>query len=136
MNSRTNKIAYWISTALVALFLLPGIFFINNPFAIEGSRSLGIPYWLHLEIGIGKFIGAWLLILPFVPRWLKTWAYVALGIDFISAFIGHVAVNGLTGDALLPLITWTILLVSYVSFLKLDSKKQKEPAFPYKNVLA
>ena len=116
MKPQHIKITYWITTGLVALFILPGIFFINDPFAIEGSRSLGIPYWLHLEIGIGKFIGALLLVLPFVPRRIKEWTYVAFGIDFISAFIGHVAVFGMRAEAFFPVLILAILLLSYWSF--------------------
>ncbi len=131
MKPRHVKTIYWIATGLVALFILPGIFFINDPFAIEGSRSLGIPYWLHVELGIGKFIGAVLLILPFVPRRIKEWAYVAFGIDFISAFIGDVAVFGMRAEALFPLLMFAILLLSYWSFHKLknSSKETARPAF-------
>jgi uncharacterized membrane protein YphA (DoxX/SURF4 family) len=116
MKPQHIKITYWIATGLLALFILPGIFFINDPFAIEGSASLGIPYWLHLEVGIGKFIGGLLLIFPFVPRRIKEWAYVAFGIDFISAFIGHVAVFGMRAEALFPVVVFILLIVSYWSF--------------------
>lgn len=121
MNTKNVKILYWVPTVLLAFFILPGIFFVNDPFAIEGSKSLGIPYWLHLEIGIGKFIGGLLLILPFIPSWLKEWAYVALGIDFISAFIGHTAMFGVRLESFFPLLMFAVLLLSYWGFHKMKN---------------
>jgi hypothetical protein len=44
MKPKTTKIIYWISTGLLALFILPGIFFLNSPMAIEGTQHLGIPH--------------------------------------------------------------------------------------------
>lgn len=116
---KRDKTIYWISTGLLALFILPGIFFLNSPMAIEGIKHLGMPYWFHLELGIGKFIGGLILILPMVPPRIKEWAYVAFGIDIISATIGHIAVDGFTLSSFEPLIFMLVLLVSYVYFHKI-----------------
>ena len=94
MNSKSIKIIYWISTGIIAAFILPGIFFLNSPVAIEGSKHLGFPYWFHLEVGIGHFIGALLLILPKIPNRMREWTYAALGIEYISALIGHLVIDG------------------------------------------
>ncbi len=115
---KRNKIIYWISTTLLALFILPGIFFINSQMAIEGTKHLGMPYWFHLELGIGKFIGGLILILPMIPQRIKEWAYVAYGIDILSATIGHIAVDGFLLSSLEPLIFFLILIVSYIYFHK------------------
>jgi hypothetical protein len=117
---KTTKIVYWISTGLLALFILPGIFFLTKPFAIEGTKHLGIPYWFHIELGIGKFIGGLILILPLIPKRVKEWAYVALGIDAISATIGHICVDGVIPMSFEPLLVFAILLVSYITFHKLN----------------
>jgi hypothetical protein len=114
-NTKKNKIIFWISTGLLALFILPGIFFINSPMAIEGSQHIGIPYWLHIEVGIGHCIGALILLIPAVSHRVKEWAYVALGIEYISAFIAHLYVDGTTGDTFFPLVVFGVLLVSYLS---------------------
>lgn len=116
---KRDKIIYWVSTGLLALFILPGIFFLNSPMAIEGTKHLGMPYWFHVELGIGKFIGGLILILPMVPPRIKEWAYVAFGIDIISATIGHVAVDGFTPVSLEPLIFLLVLVVSYVYYHKI-----------------
>lgn len=116
--NKKNKIIYWITTGLIAAFIIPGIFFLNSKEAIEGIQHLGMPMWFHWELGIGKFIGGIILILPFFPKRLKEWTYVAFGIDFISAFIGLVAVDGLNAMALFPVVMFIILIISYITWHK------------------
>ncbi len=119
MNIKSTKIIYWTSTGLLAFFILPGIFFLTKPFAIEGTRHLGMPYWFHLELGIAKFIGGIILLLPMFPKRVKEWAYVGFGIDVISATIGMIAVDGPAFKSYAPLIFLAILLVSYICYHKL-----------------
>jgi len=120
MNTKSTKIFYWISTALIALFIVPGIFFLNSPQATEGMKHLGLPLWFHYELGIGKFIGGLILLIPFFPKRIKEWAYVALGIDMLSAVIGLSYVDGFVPMSFVPLVTFAILLISYISFHKLQ----------------
>jgi len=117
---KATKIVYWISTGLLALFILPGIFFLTSPFAIEGTKHLGMPYWFHMELGIAKFIGGLILIIPFFPKRLKEWTYAAFGIDAISATIGHVAVDGPMLMSFEPLLILAIIIVSYITYHKLN----------------
>ena len=124
MKPKTIKIVYWITTGLLALFILPGIFFLNSQMALEGTRHLGIPYWFHMELGIAKFIGGLILILPMIPMRIKEWAYVAFGIDFLSATIGHVAVDGFILSSFEPLIVFVLLVVSYVCYHKMKDQQQ------------
>ncbi|MCW3083459.1 MAG: hypothetical protein JWP12_825 [Bacteroidetes bacterium] len=119
MSAKTVKIIYWIATVLIALFVLPGIFFLNSPMAVEGSRHLGVPEWLRLEVGIGHFIGALILIIPVFGKRIKEWAYVALGIEYISAIIAHLYVDGVTSEAFFALIIFVILLISYIFYHKM-----------------
>lgn len=121
MTLKTTKIIYWISTGLLALFILPGVFFFNSPMAIEGTRHLGLPEWFRYEVSIGQPIGLIILILPFIGMRLKEWAYVAIGIVYISALIAHLSVDGFIASSFAPLITFAILLVSYISYHKLNS---------------
>lgn len=118
-NNKGAKISFWVSTGLLALFILPGIFFINSPMAKEGNAHMGIPNWLAMEVGIGHFIGALILIIPLFGKRIKEWSYVALGIEYISATIGHIAIDGFTGASFFPLVIFIILLVSYMSYHKL-----------------
>lgn len=117
-GTKRIKIIYWVSTGLLALFILPGIFFINSPMAIEGTRHLGLPEWFRWELSIAVFIGGLLLILP-VGKRLKEWAYVGLGIDYISALIAHLSVDGAVLMSFTPVITFALLIVSYVCYHRL-----------------
>ncbi|QNK61585.1 DoxX family protein [Pedobacter sp. PAMC26386] len=119
MNLKSTKIVYWISTILLALFILPGIFFIDSPMAQEGTKHLGLPYWLHLEAGIGSFIGGLILIIPKLPPRLKEWNYVALGIVYLSALTGHLSVDGVIPMSFMPLVVFAVLLISYISYHRL-----------------
>lgn len=116
---KLTRIIYWVLTAFIAIFTTSGLFFLHAPQAIEGAKHLGIPLWFHTEITIGKFIGGLLLILPFIPKRLKEWTYVALGIDMLSAVIGLVSVDGPTPNSFSPLLAFAILLGSYICYHKM-----------------
>ena len=122
MTQKTAKILFWISTGLLALFIIPGIFFMNTEMAIQGTLHLGIPEWLRWEVGIGHVIGAVILIIPVFGKRIKEWAYVALGIEYISAFIGHAYVDGFTGDTFFPLVIFAVLVLSYISYHKMKGE--------------
>ncbi|HEY0176276.1 MAG TPA: DoxX family protein, partial [Pedobacter sp.] len=127
-STKKTKILYWVSTALLALFVLPGIFFAGSKMALEGTAHLGLPMWFHWELSIGKFIGGLILIFPFFPKRIKEWAYVAFGIDCISAFIAIVAVDGTSGMWYSPIIFLIILIVSYVTFHQLKDRRTEQQA--------
>jgi hypothetical protein len=120
------KITYWITTGLLALFILPGIFFLNKPFAIEGTAKLGLPLWLHYEVGIAQFIGGLILILPWLGKRLKEWAYVGMGIVYLTATIAHLSVEGILPMSFSPLINFALLLVSYICFHKIQDSKNPD----------
>ena len=90
--------------------------------ALEGTAHLGLPLWFHWELSIGKFIGGIILVLPLIPNRIKEWAYVAFGIDFISAFIAIVAVDGIAGAWYMPIICFVLLIVSYICWHKLHDR--------------
>jgi uncharacterized membrane protein YphA (DoxX/SURF4 family) len=123
-NRKAVKITYWITTILLALFILPGIFFINSKLAIEGSRHLLIPDWLRYEVSIAQFIGGLILIIP-LPKRIKEWGYVGMGIVFISAFIGHLSIDGMIPATFQALLMFAILLVSYICYHKMNSSNYR-----------
>ena len=124
MNKKAAKIIYWITTIALALFTLPGIFYINSPMAIEGTNHLGpFPEWFRLEAGIAAFIGGLILILPPKFQRIKEWGYVGLGITYISAFIGHLTVDGWVFMTFTPVIAFAVLLASYITYHKVYVKK-------------
>ena len=110
---RTN-IIYWISTALLTLNVaLAGIMYFANPEIAIGFGHLGFPDYFRQELGIAKLIAAAVIILPMVPLRVKEWAYVGLGITFVSALIAHTAVDGFS-TAIAPIISIVLLVVSYI----------------------
>lgn len=116
------KIIYWISTGIISLFEISGAFFMNSEMAKEGMRHLGLPEWFRWELSIGHIIGGILLILS-IPKRFKEWVYVAFGIDFISAMIGYMAVDGFGSTVLSPFLMLVLLIVSYVFYHKLNGEK-------------
>ena len=115
------KIIYWISTGIISLFEISGAFFINSEIAKEGMRHLGLPEWFRWEVSIGHVIGGILLILPINKR-IKEWVYVAFGIDFISAFIAYLSLDGWVGNTFSPLVMLALLIISYIYYHKLKSQ--------------
>ena len=121
--SKAIKIAYWATTLIIALFELSGAFFINSEMAKEGTRHLMLPEWFRWEVSIGHIIGGILLIVP-VSKRIKEWTYVAFGIDFISAFIAYAAVDGLSPNLLSPVVFMALLVISYITYHRLQSRTQ------------
>jgi uncharacterized membrane protein YphA (DoxX/SURF4 family) len=115
------KIIYWISTGIISLFEISGAFFINSEMAKEGMRHLGLPEWFRWEVSIGHVIGGILLIVPLHKR-IKEWVYVAFGIDFISAFIAYLSIDGWVGNTFSPLVMLVLLIISYIYYHKLKSQ--------------
>lgn len=119
---KTTKIIYWVTTSIICLFASSAIF-MNSEMAIEGTKHVGIPRWLGLEISIGQLIGLVLLIVPAVPARIKEWAYVGFGILYISAVVAHIAINDPLGNTIMAIVFFGLLLVSYSSFHKLQKAK-------------
>ncbi len=119
---KTTKIIYWVTTSIICLFASSAIF-MNSEMAIEGTKHVGIPRWLGLEISIGQLIGLVLLIVPAVPARLKEWAYVGFGILYISAVVAHVAIGDPINNTVMAIVFFGLLLASYTSFHKLQKAK-------------
>ena len=121
---KPTKIIYWISTGIICLFSL-GAIQMNSQMAIDGANHLLIPRYLGIEASIGQLIGCVLLIAPAVPARFKEWAYVGYGIMYITALNAHLSV----GDTFIPfgimaVIFFGLLLISYISFHKLQQAKK------------
>ncbi len=72
-----------------------------------------------MEVGIGSFIGGLILIIP-MWRFLKEWAYVALGIVYLSALIAHLSIDGFGSDAITAIVVFAVLVVSYITYHKIN----------------
>jgi hypothetical protein len=113
-----TKLIYWISTGILSLWEISGAFFMNSQMAIDGMHHLQLPDWFRWEVSIGHLIGGILLIVPLNKR-IKEWVYVAFGIDFISAIIAYLSIDGITANAFSPLIVLFLLIISYINYHKL-----------------
>ena len=113
-----TRIIYWISTGILSLWEISGAFFMNSQMAIDGMHHLQLPDWFRWEVSIGHLIGGILLIVPLNKR-IKEWVYVAFGIDFISAIIAYLSIDGITANAFSPLFVLFLLIISYIYYHKL-----------------
>ncbi len=129
---KKDKIIYWTATVIIFLFdtVMPALTS-HTELAKEGIRHLGYPDYFRVQLTVFKIIGGMLLILSIVPPRFKEWAYVGFGITFISAFIGHLVVDGFGFQTFLPLIMLTLLFISYNYYHKLQATSQKEKEFKY-----
>lgn len=110
-----RKIAYWVSTGLVAVPSLFAAFayLSGSPQAVAGFAHVGYPQQLRIILGIAKPLGAIALVVPGVAR-LKEWAYAGFTFAWICAFVAHY----LAGDgpkAFAPLALLLILMISYLT---------------------
>lgn len=122
--STATKVIYWISTALIALPAMMGVFMLTSPEAKEGATHLGLPTWFSYESSIGSFIGGLILLIPMWKR-LKEWAYVGFGIMYISALIAHTVIDGFGAKAISAIVIFGILLTSYIFYHKINGQSIK-----------
>ncbi|HEX2662253.1 MAG TPA: DoxX family protein [Candidatus Acidoferrum sp.] len=110
-----RRIAYWVSTGLVAVPSLFAAFayLSGSPQAVEGFAHVGYPQQLRIILGIAKPLGALALVVPGLAR-LKEWAYAGFTFAWISAFVAHyLAKDGPV--AFSPLVLLLILIISYLT---------------------
>jgi uncharacterized membrane protein YphA (DoxX/SURF4 family) len=123
-----RKVAYWVSTGLVAAMSLFAAFayLSGNPQAVQGFAHVGYPQQLRIILGIAKPLGAIALLVPGVAR-LKEWAYAGFTFAWICAFFAHyLAGDGRT--AFSPLVLLVLLAVSY--FTRPASRQCQATATP------
>ncbi len=124
MTSKKTVVIFWITTTILFLFegVLPALTS-QTEMAKEGIRHLGYPEYFGVTLTVFKIIGALVLILPFVPKRVKEWAYAGFAFDFIFATVSLLMVDGFDLMSIFPLFFLGILTISYVSFHQMDFKK-------------
>ena len=94
MTMKTKRIAYWVTTILVAFFMSGGVAqilqFRANPHGVVAE--LGYPMYFFLILGIWKVLGAIAILVPGFPR-LKEWAYAGIFFDLTGAAASCAAVG-------------------------------------------
>jgi hypothetical protein len=108
-----RKVAYWISTAIVAVVCLLALSYLTgSEQVVAGFAKSGYPQHLRIVLGIAKPIAAIVLLLPGLAL-LKEWAYAGVTFAWIMATISAY----LTGEKVtvwgLPLVLLALLTVSY-----------------------
>ena len=113
---------FWITTTLIFLFegVMPALTS-QSDIAVQGITHLGYPVYFGTMLMVFKVAGSIVLIIPKFSKRVKEWAYAGFGIDFLSAFISLLVIDGLSGITFFPLVVFGVLAVSYVSYHKLNS---------------
>ncbi len=135
---KATKIIYWTATILLFLFegVMPALTG-NTEMAKQGISHLGYPDYFRVMLNIFKVAGSLGLLLPFVRGRVKEWVYAGFAFDFIFATLSLLAVDGFVGLSFFPLIALAVLIVSYVTYHRLqdapakDSVRVKKEAMSY-----
>ena len=110
-----RKIAYWSSTAIVALMLLFALSYLTgSEQVVSGFAKAGYPQHLRIVLGIAKPAAAIVLLLPGIVL-LKEWAYVGAAFAWVMASIAHYSAGDGVQIWSLPLALLVLLSVSYVT---------------------
>jgi len=123
MNGKTAKIAYWITTGLVALVYLGGAaFYISSHDMVVGMYTglLNYPAYLVWPLAILKIIGA--VVLLWRPStFLSDWVYASMFWHLLLAASAHIG----AGDSGWPpaVVAWVLLIISFMLQNRVRAKK-------------
>jgi hypothetical protein len=123
-KNKSTAIIYWVTTILIFLFegVMPALTS-NSDLAKQGISHLGYPDYFRIMLTVFKVAGALVLVLPFLKGAIKEWAYAGFTFNFIAAFVSHAVVDGMNGQTFFPLIILLILVVSYISYHRLQRQQ-------------
>lgn len=123
-KNKSTAIIYWTTTILIFLFegVMPALTS-NSDLAKQGISHLGYPDYFRIMLTVFKVAGALVLVLPFLKGAIKEWAYAGFTFNFIAAFVSHAVVDGINGQTFFPLIILLILVVSYISYHRLQRQQ-------------
>lgn len=109
------KLIYWISTSLIALFLLWSSYsYMFSKATIEGVRELGFPDFFRIQLAILKILAILVLLIPQVPLQIKEWGYAGIGLFFITAIVAHVSHKDSIFISLINVVLIGLLILSHV----------------------
>jgi uncharacterized membrane protein YphA (DoxX/SURF4 family) len=125
---KTRRIAYWVTTAIVAfLFLSGGVAEVLQPAQVrDGMTLLGYPPYFTTILGVWKVLGGLAILAPRLPR-LKEWAYAGMFFDVSGAAWSHASV----GDPVSKIVTVIAILGIVVASwaLRPESRRLPGPTF-------
>jgi hypothetical protein len=110
-----RKVAYWISTVIVAVALLGSLTYLTgSEQVVSGFARSGYPQHLRIVLGFAKPAAAIVLLLPGLPL-LKEWAYAGTTFALVMAFIAAYAIGDGPQVWAIPLGLLALLVVSYLT---------------------
>lgn len=106
------KIAYWVATGLLCLFMLVAaaleIFTFGE--SVKVLNQLGFPHYIAYVLPVTKILGV-LAILSKYSKTLKEWAYAGFFFDFTLAALAHYF-SGVPSP-LPAIVALVLLMISY-----------------------
>lgn len=116
---KTNKIIYYISTALVTVIMLFSVsmYFFKHDMIKGAFESFGYPTYIIYPYAIAKLLGL-LALWQSGYKVLKEWVYAGFFYAFVLAFFAHYMIgDGQQGIAVVALIA---LIVSYIFYKRIS----------------
>ena len=111
----TQKIAYWASTAIVAVMLLMALSYLTgSEQVVSGFAKAGYPQHLRIVLGIAKPAAGIVLLLPGLAL-LKEWAYPCVMFTWIMAAISAYSSGESAKIWIMPVVLLVVLIVSYLT---------------------
>lgn len=117
------KIIYWVATGIFSLMMaFLSYNYLTSPDIKGAFVHLGFPDYFRIELAIAKILGVLALLLPFVPKGFKLFAYAGFTVNLISASVAHASSGDPVSAIITPLVFWAILIVSYIYYEKLQKE--------------
>jgi len=111
----TQKIAYWTSTAIVAVMLLMALSYLTgSEQVVSGFAKAGYPQHLRIVLGIAKPAAGIVLLLPGLAL-LKEWAYACVMFTWIMATLSAYSSGESAKIWIMPVVLLVLLIVSYLT---------------------
>lgn len=121
-----TKIIYWVTTGLFSLMMLNSAYqYFTSPDMEAAFNHLGYPGYFRIQLGVAKIFGVLALVLPFVPKGFKEFAYAGFTIILFSAAIAHASIGDPAMGIIMPFILFGVLIASYVYYIKLRKLKKQ-----------
>lgn len=123
MTAKTTNVLYWIFTIIFAgLMIFSAVPNVGpNEQSIEMfHKGLGYPIYFIQFIGIAKILGSIAILMPFLNRSIKEWAYAGLFFDlFAAVYSGIAAAKGVVHPAMFGMLIWIVPgILSYIFWKK------------------
>jgi hypothetical protein len=109
-----KKVAYWVSTVLIAFFIGSGglAYALQVPDVVQGVVALGFPVHFVVLLGVWKVLGSLAILVPGFPL-LKEWAYAGIVFDLTGAAATSMATGGEWWHVAAPLSIVVVLAASW-----------------------